>query len=300
MIFSVKSTANQVAIFFVIAGINILFFSLFTALTAGLFFGLENLYTAGALRYISSVTQAGIFGLTAFECAFLFSNKNTVNYLQLNTGVCVWKCLLLVLIAVTSLPALSYIITWNEGITLPQGMSSIEIWLRKQENSAAKITELLLSGNSLSILFLNVTVMAIIPALCEEFLFRGLIIKWLKTHISNIHIVVFLSACIFSAIHLQFYGFVPRFLLGLYLGYLFIWTGSIWVCIIAHFINNAMAVIVSYLFNNQFISTNYQDFGNAGDNYVLLALSVLLTAGCIYLLYRKKELHSKRYKLYKL
>jgi membrane protease YdiL (CAAX protease family) len=167
--------------------------------------------------------------------------------------------------------------------------------MRTQEDSATEITERLLSGNSIRILLVNLAVMALIPALCEEFLFRGLLITWLKKHISNIHVVVFISACLFSAIHLQFYGFVPRFLLGLYFGYLFIWTGSIWACIIAHFINNAMAVIASYLFNNQFISTEYQHFGNVGNNYLLIALSVLLTSVCIYFLYKSYKLRVTSY-----
>ena len=284
---NIQSSANQIAVFFVILGFNIIFISFFMNLTAGLFFGAENLYTAGALRYISSLTQLGIFGLTAFECAYLFNN-NTINYLQLNKGVSIWKCLLMILIAVSSLPALSYIITWNEGIQFPQFMSSMETWMREKEDSLAEITSLLLSGKSIEILFINLAVMAVIPAFCEEFLFRGLIITWFRKRITNIHVVVFISALVFSAIHLQFYGFVPRLLLGLYLGYLYVWTGSIWACIIVHFINNGMVVTVSYLFNNHIISTEYQHFGNVGNNYLLIILSVLFTTVCIYFLYRKR------------
>jgi len=277
-----------VAVFLLLLGINIVIFSFFTTLTAALFFGLEDLQTAGALRYISTLTQIGIFGLTAFECAFLFSDKKPINYLLLNSKISGLSCLFLILIMVVSLPILSHIIAWNEEIKLPQGMSSVEIWMRGQEDAAAKITALMLSGNSVQILLLNLAVIAIIPALCEEFLFRGLLIRWFQKHIRNIHIAVIISALLFSAIHFQFYGFVPRFLLGLYFGYLFIWTGSLWTCIIAHFINNAMAVVVSYLYNNQLISTEYQHFGNVGDNYLLIGLSLLLTTACVYFLYKKK------------
>ena len=283
-----KSTANQVAEFFLILGFNIIFFVCFAWLTAIPLFGEENLYTAGALRYINCLTQIGIMGLTAFECAYLFNNKNAINYLQLNKGFSFSHCLLVVLIAVLSLPFLSYIIEWNEGIKLPQFMSSIEAWMQEKENDSEEITNLMLAGNSIQIMLVNLAVMAIIPAICEEFLFRGLLVTWFKNKIKNVHIVVFLSAFIFSAIHLQFYGFVPRFLLGLYLGYLFVWTGSLWVCIMVHFINNAMAVIVSYLFNNQLINTEYQQFGNVGNNYLLIGLSLLFSAVCIYFLYRKR------------
>jgi len=289
MNFDLKSSANQVAVFFVILGFNFIFFSFFASISVVFFFGTENLYSAESLRYISSITQLGVFGLTAFECAYLFNNKHAVNYLQINTGVSVLKCFLIILIAAVSLPALSHIIAWNEGIKLPQFMSAVETWMREKEDTMAGITSQLLSGKSVEILLVNLAVMAVITAVCEEFLFRGLIITWFRRQITNIHVVVFISACIFSAIHLQFYGFVPRFLLGLYLGYLFVWTGSIWACIIAHFINNGMVVTVAYLFNNQFINTEHQDFGNVGDNYLLIVLSVILTTVCIYFLYRKKE-----------
>ena len=287
---NVQSSANQVAVFFVVLGFNIVFFTFFTSLTATLFFGMENLQSAGALRYISSLQQLIIYGLTAFECAYLFYNKNAISYLQLNKGISVWTCFLFILIAVVSLPAMSCVITWNENIHLPQSMSSIETWMRNQEDATAEIVTRLLSGNSVGILCLNLVVMAIMPAVCEEFLFRGLLITWIKKQLSNTHVVIFISAFIFSAIHVQFYGFVPRFLLGLYLGYLFMWTGSIWASIVVHFINNAMAVMVSFLFNNQLISTEYQHFGDVGENYWLIALSVLLTTACICFLYRKKRI----------
>jgi len=288
-----KSTANQIAAFLFLLGMNIVIFSFLASHTAALFFGSKDVYDVEMLRYINGLTQIGFWGLTAFECAFLFNNRKAAAYLQLNTGVSAWSYFLLILTAVLSLPALSHIIAWNENIDLPQCLSSMEIWMREQENTAAKIADSMLSGSSTQVLFANLVVVALIPAVCEEFLFRGLFIRWCKNHIANIHIVVIISACLFSAIHLQFYGFVPRFLLGLYLGYLFVWTGSLWTPIIAHFINNGMAVVVSYLYNNQVINSKYQYFGNVGDNYLLLASSVILTTVCIYFLYRKNFVENR-------
>ena len=283
---NITTPANQAAVFFMILGVNIIVFSLFITLSAEMLF--ENLYTADPLLYINALTQIGVFGLTTFECSLLFWNKRSMNYLQINKGISVWECFFLICIAVISLPALSHIITWNEGIKFPQFMSSIEAWMRGKEDAAVKTTTLLLAGKSVQVLFINLLVIAIIPSVCEEFLFRGFLITWFKKQISNIHVVVFISACAFSAIHLQFYGFVPRLLMGLYLGYLFVWTGSIWACIFAHFINNSMTVIISYLFNNQIIDTEYQNFGNVGNNYLLIGMSVVLTTVCIYFLYRKR------------
>ena len=286
---NLESPANQIALFFLLLGINIIIFSSLAGVTAVLFFGSGNLDSAESFRYISGITQIGIFGLTAFEFAFLINNKKPIHYLKLHSNASAFNYLLLILIAVISLPALSYIIAWNEAIKLPQFMSSIEVWMREKEDFALKVSSLILSGDTIGILFINLLVIGIIPAVCEEFLFRGIIITWFKNQFRNIHIAVFLSAFIFSAIHFQFYGLVPRFLLGLYFGYLFIWTGSLLPCIIAHFINNGTAVIVSYLYNKQLINIEYDNFGDVGDNYLLIGLSVLLTTVCIYFLYRKRE-----------
>ncbi len=284
-----KPLGNQIALFFILLGINIILFSFFTTTTASLLFGSGNLHSAGALRYINSLTQIGIFGLTAFEFAFFVNNKKPLNYLQLNTGTTGLSCFYLIVIAIVSLPALSYIIEWNEGIKLPQFMSSIETWMREKEDATAEISSIMLAGDSVSILLMNLLVMGVIAALCEELFFRGLMIKWFKNQFKNIHLAVFLSAFIFSAFHLQFYGFIPRLLLGLYLGYLFIWTGSLWPSIIAHFINNGMIVVTSYLHNNHLINVEYSDFGNVGSNYILIGISIFLTATCIYLLYREQK-----------
>ncbi|MDR2409425.1 MAG: CPBP family intramembrane metalloprotease [Bacteroidales bacterium] len=297
--FNLKSVVNQIALFLILFGINTVFFSLFTDFTASLIFGVDNLTTAEALRYVESVSQIVVFGLTGFAFAFFVNEKKPLPYLGLSRGISASSCFFLVLIALVSLPALSWIIEWNEAIKLPQFMSSVEVWMRQQEDAANKLTSSLLSGNHLSVLFVNVLVMAIIPALCEELLFRGVIITWLKNLLGNVHLCVCLSAFIFSAIHLQFYGFVPRLLLGLYLGYIFVWTGSIWASVIAHFINNGMIVIAAWLYNIQLTNSQYDDFGVVGDNYLLIILSFMLTSAAIYLFYsiQKFSLHKKNHTL---
>jgi membrane protease YdiL (CAAX protease family) len=284
---------NQIAFFFILLGINTLLFIFFAGFTTPLFFSPANIHSAAALRYINSITQIGILGLTAVEFAFFAGNKNIADYLQINKGVSVWIYGILIITAIVSAPALSWIIEWNETIKLPHCMTTVETWMRKQEEAAATITNQLLSGRQTRILIINLLVTGIIPAVCEELLFRGALLTWLKNRFRNIHIAVFLSAAIFSAVHLQFYGFIPRLLLGLYLGYLFVWTGSIWANIIAHFINNGIVVVAAYLYNRNLIDTSYNNFGNVGNNYMLILLSLVLTSACVLFLYRQKN---KRYK----
>jgi hypothetical protein len=100
-----------------------------------------------------------------------------------------------------------------------------------------------LSATSFSDLLINLVVLVMIPALGEELLFRGLIQNYLKNSLKNVHVAIVITAIIFSSIHLQFYGFFPRFILGVALGYLAFLGRSLWLPILAHFINNALVVI---------------------------------------------------------
>lgn len=282
-----KNKWNQLALLLILFGINIIIFSLIARFTAELFFDLDALGSAPALRYKNSLTQISVFGLTAWLFAYFVNDGKSISYLQINKSINLLQCVLLILIFTVSTPALSTIIEWNTNIRLPEFMSSIENWMREQEDSAAETTAILLTGKGIGILLINLFTVALIPAICEELLFRGAVLGWLRKSLKNIHLAVFLSAFIFSAFHLQFYGFVPRLLLGLYLGYILIWTGSMWSSIIAHFINNSMTVIAAYLYNNQLIDIDHRNFGNVGDNYILIVTSILLTILCLYFLYKK-------------
>ena len=281
---------NQFALLLILFGINIILFSLLASFTAKIFFSSASLDSAPALRYINSLTQIGIFGLTAWMFAFFVNNGKAISYLEMNKSINFVQGILLILIFAVSTPALSAIIEWNANIKFPEFLSSIENWMREQENSTTETTSKLLAGKGTDILLANLLTMALIPAICEELLFRGVVLSWLRSSLKNIHLVVFLSAFIFSAFHVQFFGFVPRLLLGLYLGYILIWSGSMWSSIIAHFINNAMAVIAAYLYNNQIINTDYSDFGSIENNYILIIISILLTTFCLYIFYKKRNL----------
>src|SRR5690606_2422366 len=119
-------------------------------------------------------------------------------------------------------------------------------WMKVQELQMEKITEKILQVTSFSGLLLNLLVIAIIPAIGEELLFRGCLQPVFHRWTKNIHIAIWITAIIFSAIHVQFYGFIPRMLMGAVFGYMLYWGRSIWLPIIAHFINNATAVIYTF------------------------------------------------------
>lgn len=119
-------------------------------------------------------------------------------------------------------------------------------------------------------LLFNILFLAIIPAICEELLFRGALIGVLKKMIKNKHILVVVSAIIFSAIHLQFFSFFSRFVLGLVLGYAFVYAGSIIPSMVAHFVNNALSVVLFYFSDR----TTLDDVGTV-ENFGIIAISTI-------------------------
>ncbi|MDL2296561.1 CPBP family intramembrane metalloprotease [Bacteroidales bacterium OttesenSCG-928-C03] len=151
------------------------------------------------------------------------------------------------LLALVLVPVVVILAYFNEKMILPEFMGGIEQWMRRMEDDSAAILEFMTSVGSLPVLLVNLVIMAVLPAICEEFVFRGTLQPIFGEWFKNKHVAIWLTAFIFSAIHLQFYGFIPRFLLGAYLGYLLIWSGSLWLPVIAHFLHNALMVIIDFI-----------------------------------------------------
>lgn len=169
-----------------------------------------------------------------------------------------WLSLLIILLFyVISLPAMNWIVSVNESMTLPSWMSGIEAWMRSTEDAAAQATKKILDINSVGQLIATTLVVGFMAGLSEEILFRGAMQRTMQDSRMGTHAVLWIVAFIFSAFHMQFYGFVPRMVLGLWLGYLLLWTRSLWVPIIAHTLNNSTVVIFSYLSNTGIVNEGY-------------------------------------------
>lgn len=171
-----------------------------------------------------------------------------------------WKALLVVLaFYILSIPAMNWLVTANEAMSLPASLSGLEHWMRTMEDSAAETTKQILDIHTVGELIACVLVVGVMAGLSEEMLFRGAMLRMMQDSRLGKHLVVWIVAIIFSAFHMQFYGFFPRLVLGLWLGYLLVWTGSLWVPIIAHTLNNSTVVIFSYLSNKGIVPADYGD-----------------------------------------
>ncbi len=147
-----------------------------------------------------------------------------------------------------------YIIDWNQQMHLPDALAPLEKWMRQKEDDVAKLTTFLTAISGVPQFIMALLVIAILPGIGEEVLFRGVLQRKFIAWSGNVHVGIWLAAALFSAIHLQFYGFVPRMLLGALFGYLYVWTGNLWVPILAHFVNNGFAVVMMAI-NKQKLTT---------------------------------------------
>ena len=208
------------------------------------------------MRITQFISAVGTFLLPACFFAWLCSNQPK-RYLSIG------KLPTLEVLALTFLsmflinPAISLTGLLNQQMELPSFMEGIEHWMRAREDEAERLTLLLLSEKGIGALLANLLVVALTAGITEEFLFRGAFQRILERWTSNPHWVIWIAACLFSAFHMQFYGFLPRMLLGAYFGYLLYWSRNIWIPVFAHFTNNAFAVICmsdEQLKQNEFIS----------------------------------------------
>lgn len=200
--------------------------------------------------------------------------------------------LLAVVMVILAQPLIGLAGELNSMLALPEGLSFIEKWMKDTETQGELITEAFLATTSASGLAVNIFMIAILPAFAEELLFRGVLASLFKKWTENIHLAAVFSAVIFAAIHLQFYGFLPRFLLGAVFGYLFLWSGSLWLPIAAHFANNLLSVVVEFLFRKGAIGTNAENFGT-GNEFWLIIISFVGVGGILYFIYTTSKTTNK-------
>jgi membrane protease YdiL (CAAX protease family) len=153
---------------------------------------------------------------------------------------------LVLLIMLVSMPFMEWVVLTNQKLTLPDFLKDLERWIRRKEDETMQVTILLLNMKGTGELLWNLLMIALVPAVSEELMFRGAIQRTFGRIFKNPHVAIWLSAALFSAIHIQFYGFLPRMLLGAGFGYIYLWSGSLWYSMLGHFINNAYAVCAAF------------------------------------------------------
>lgn len=187
------------------------------------------------------------------------------------------------LILMVSMPFISLLAQLNQMLRLPHFLSGIEAIMRNLEDSAETTTQLLLSGESFTDYIANILFVGVAAAVAEEVFFRGVLQQLLEKLLKNKSAGVWAAALIFSAMHLQFYGFLPRLILGVLLGYLYLWTKNLWIPILVHFLNNALVITFSFFFKE---SAFYQSLENPTItfNFIIAGLlSLIMTISLLWM-----------------
>ena len=224
-----------------------------TMVAFGVWFFLPNRDGLVGMKWLQLLQSVATFLLPALAGAYLWSNT-PMQWLHLDSKPSWQEALAAVVVMLLAIPGINLLSAWNQQMVLPEWMSGIEQWMRMQEDAAAQLTEQFLRVDTVGGLLVNIGLMALLPAVGEELTFRG-VVQGMFTR--NKHVAIWATAAIFSFVHLQFYGFLPRMLLGAMFGYMLWWTGSLWVPMLMHFVNNCAAVVVA------FWAYNYLEEGSA-------------------------------------
>jgi membrane protease YdiL (CAAX protease family) len=240
-----------------------------------------------ALKILQMCTSVFMFLLPALVFSrYVINLSDAYLHYRLRVQAVLWPIVLLIMFAIS--PMIELMVNLNGLVVFPEFLKGLEGWMRQMEDQNNEATKILLQMNSVSDLLLNLLMIGVLPAIAEEFIFRGclqtIFTRWTK----NIHLGVWIAAILFSAIHMQFFGFLPRMMLGVLFGYLLVWSGSIWPAVLAHFINNATAVLATYFYSQKQLGFNPNDqnlFDWKGYLFSLIVTMVLLV------IYRKRALN---------
>lgn len=248
------------------------------------------------LKYMQIVSHFAMFIIPAILFAWLFEGGN-VTYFKLNSKFKLIPVLMGGMVMALMLPLVNYLGELNGNMVLPSGLKGLENWMKETEEQAEIVIMAFVGQTSTTSFIVNFIMIALIPAIGEELIFRGIILRKMKEWFGNVHVAVIVSAIVFSALHMQFYGFLPRMVLGVILGYMFVWSASLWMPMFAHLVNNGIAVVVAFLHANGAISNDMNSFGNFNDQPLMLVLLCVFALGAMafsqYVLWKSNPDYNK-------
>lgn len=236
-----------------------------------------------AIRISQSLVTIGTFLVPALLFAYCY-NRQWFDYNAANRSPKQSMINIVLILSVTLLPVVGALSAFNQHIMPQEG--GVAEFMRDLEEAANHILELVTSQRSSWDLVANMLVFAVLAGVCEEFFFQGALQPLMMNWTKNPHIGILLTALIFSALHFQFYGFIPRFLLGVYLGYLFYWSKSLWLPILAHVLHNALSLMVDFTLQGRGIDTDNLQFTDVRGSLPTAAACALISAMAIVYLWR--------------
>lgn len=256
---------------------SIIFFIYSTVVTGtmpGFDFMSEMTQKPSMLRAMQFFTSLGTFLFPALIFSW-FVSDNWKKYLMIDDYIPLNITLLVILSMLVIIPFLNWMASINQQLVFPEFLKGFENTILKMEENNNSLLKIMLSGNNISVLIFNVLLVGVIAGVGEEFLFRGVLQNIFGKLTKNPHLIIWSVAFIFSFIHLQFFTFLPRLLLGAYFGYLLLWTKNLWIPVIAHFTNNAVGVLTCYFIKDPVVVDKIDAIGT-GDNWWSMIISLFV------------------------
>jgi uncharacterized protein len=246
------------------------------------------------IRMMQVFYSTGLFLLPAILAAFLISRR-AGKYLSLYTISGVDTILLVILLMFSIIPLINFAGYLNEEIVRLEVWNGLMDKVIANDETQWQMMEAFLDAENIGVLLFNLFMIAFIPALAEEMLFRGVLQRIFGEWFRNHHIAIWVVAILFSLAHYQLSGFIPRIFLGALFGYLYLWTSSIWIPVIAHFTNNGMAVIYYYFFYRGSLARDPDQIGIEGNMLIFILVSTFISAILILTIQRlgKKSANTK-------
>lgn len=241
--------------------------------------------TPARLRIATLIQDVVIFIVPAVATAVIVT-RYPARFLEIDKAPGVRVMLLALAALLAMVPAMNCVISWNESLSLPGSLKGFETALRQAETNAAELTSMLMSGGSVGSLIISLLIVGLLAGFSEELFFRGTLQQLLTPGPcqSAPHLAIWITAFIFSAIHFQFFGFVPRLLLGAFFGYALYWSGSLWVPVTLHVVNNSLVVLTTWSAKAGINIVDFDEIGSSPSQWWVVVISLVVTALLIRLM----------------
>jgi len=242
--------------------------------------GEENNKVISAVKFLQIIGALGTFVFSSMLISFFYTGS-WLGYFSFGKTIRTGAVLLLIVIMVSALPAVNMLTDLNARLELP--FPGAENYLRQLEEQTQALMMALVRADNFWALLVNLFMIAIIPAVGEELVFRGLIQRHMTDLFRNGHVAVIVASVIFSLAHFQFYSFLPRFFLGMILGYAFYYGRSLWYPMIAHLVNNTLGVVFYYFYMKEAAGESLEDIGTMELMPVTALISLVAVGVLMYL-----------------
>lgn len=245
------------------------------------------------VKLFQALQTVGLFLIPGVIWAWFYT-KPVKKSLHLRGVMGVEVVITMILLIILAIPMINWLAELNVQIVFPEWLKSLENTFRSSEARAEAFMVSLLKTDSVFVFFINLIVVAVLPAIAEEVFFRGVLQNEIERITQNSLWAVLITAFIFSAFHFQFFTFLPRFVLGIMLGLVYVWSRNLWVPVLLHFINNGLTVFAWFWFTPEVINKEIDTLGTYQNMWILTLLSIVLVGSVLYYVrnYFRKQYHN--------